>query len=55
LPLIASFSPNTLRDNTASLMTFPDPRYPLTQSMGFRVGEILSVDVSIDEDNSYCG
>ena len=55
LPPITLFSPNTLRDNTASLLTFPDSPYPLTQSMGFGVGEIFSIDVSVDEDDFYYG
>jgi len=55
LPLVAPSSPNALRDNTTSITTFPDTPYPLTQSTGFGVGEIFSIDVSVDEDNSSCG
>jgi len=55
LPTVAPSSPNTVRDNTASITTFPDTPYPLTQSTGFAVGEIFSIDVSVDEDDSCCG
>jgi len=41
LSLVAPSSPSTFRDNTMLIMTFPDPPFPLTQSMEFEVGETL--------------
>ena len=50
--LIAPSSPSTLIDNTAFIMTFPDPPFPLAQSMEFEVGKTLSIDDSVDEDDT---
>ena len=36
LPLVAPSLPSTLRDNTPLHMTYPDPPFPLAQSMEFR-------------------
>jgi len=51
--LVASSSPSTLRDNTIFNMTLPDQPLPLALSTDFKVGEIFSVNASVDEDNIY--
>jgi len=42
--LIAPSSTSIFRDNTMLIMTFPDPPFPLTQSMEFELGETLSIN-----------
>jgi len=50
--LVAPSSPNTFRDNTMLIMTFPAPPFPLAQSIKFEVGETLGIHISVDEDDT---
>jgi len=55
LPFVALSLSSTLRDHTPFLMTFPDPPFPLAQSMETEVRGIFCVDASVDEDDIRYG
>jgi len=50
---VAPSFPNTLRNNTAFIMTLFDTPSLLAQSTEFRVSEILGVSASVDEDDTW--
>jgi len=47
--LVVPSSPSTLRANTVFIMTFPNPPFPLAQSMEYEVGETLGVSTGVSE------
>jgi len=54
LPPVTPFLPNTLRDNTSLHTTYPNPPFPLAQSIEFKGGETFCVDASVNEDDMCC-
>ena len=54
LPLVPSSALSTLRGNIRFTMTFPDPPFPLAQSIEFKIGGIFGVEGSVDEDDICC-
>jgi len=54
LPLVALPSPSTSRDNTAFIMAFSDPLFPLAQLAEFEASETFGISAPVDEDNTCC-